>query len=125
MPPRYYSAAILLLARSAADVDLLARSAADVDASGSLSRHEYGAVLRGLYGNSLPERDVSRSYSEHCDDDGTVSSLAPSSAGLMRAFDTAAENVAPGTAVVGAESKSASAGEGPVAADVVGTASAP
>ena len=43
----------------------------------------------------------------------------------MRAFDTAAENVAPGTAVVGAESKSASAGEGPVAADVVGAASAP
>ena len=43
----------------------------------------------------------------------------------MRAFDTAAENVAPGTTVVGAESKSASAGEGPVAADVVGAASAP
>ena len=62
---------------------------------------------------------------ESIDDDGTVSSLAPSSAGLMRAFDTAAENVAPGTTVVGAESKSASAGEGPVAADVVGAASAP
>tara|TARA_B100000401_G_C52299806_1_gene482145 strand:+ start:73 stop:291 length:219 start_codon:yes stop_codon:yes gene_type:complete len=62
---------------------------------------------------------------ESIDDDGAVSSLAPSSAGLMRAFDTAAENVAPGTTVVGAESKSASAGEGPVAADVVGAASAP
>lgn len=46
---------------------------------------------------------------ESIDDDGAVSSLAPS-------FDAAAENVAPGTTVVGTESKSAS---------VVGAASAP
>lgn len=60
---------------------------------------------------------------ESIDDDGTVSSLGPDggAGGLMRAFDTAAsaENVAPVANVVGTESK------GPVAADVVGAASAP
>ena len=63
---------------------------------------------------------------ESIDDDGTVSSLGvPPGAGLMSAFEHVAaasrENVAPGgtTVVGGTESK------GPVAADVVGAASAP
>ena len=75
-----------------------------------------GKVIRKIQEDTGAKIDI--------DDDGTVSSLGPDggAGGLMRAFDTAAsaENVAPNpTTVVGTESK------GPVAADVVGAASAP